>query len=261
MRDFDDELRERLGRTAADAPRPEGMPEEVRSRARRRRVANTALTGVVVVGLAFGGFVGVRAAMDQAAPVAEQRPAGQSPVPGPSPSPSPSPEPTVEPTPTSPPEPPADLVCDETEGGNDQFHPDFLNIVTLEGVSGGEGSVGDAVTFLFRPMEGQTEPPRYFIATTDQLLTDGEGAPVDVRGEAFVAVSFFARGVELSGEEVIPIYTGRKEILVDGVVVRELEQTGDFEGMVSWGIGLAEESCFTVDAGPDHLTLMFSPDW
>lgn len=257
MRDFDDELRDRLGRTAGDAPRPDEIPDIVLRRARRRRAASAALTGMLAVGLAFGAFVGVRTAMEAARPVAEQRPADTGPAPGPTPTPSPSPTPAADPAPASPePEPkPTDLLCGDTEGGNWDT-PGHLVDVIWERQPGVEGEP-EAVTFRFEPMTAEPDPPKYFIAFTDQLVTDGEGAPVEVRGRVFVAVTFFATGVELSGEEIIEIYTGPKEILTEGPIVLELEQTGDFEGMGSWGIGLSEEACYTVDAGPDHLTITF----
>lgn len=253
MTDFHDELREALSRKADEAPRPGGMPEGVLRRARRRRVANGALAGTLALALAFGGFIGVRAAMDAAAPETEIIPGGPSV--GPSPEPTvtigPPPEPTE--TPGSTPSPPADGFCGRYEGGSDEVFPDFVD-VSLEEAPGSDQAT---ITFHFEPMAGQTEAPWHIIDFTDRLVTDGEGAPVDVEGETFVAVTFMARGVDLSGEEFVQIYTGPREFHLDGPIMLEVEQTGDFEGMVSWGIGLSEKACYAVDAGPDHLTITF----
>ena len=243
MTDFHDELRDALGRKAAEAGTDHRIPEGTLRRARRHRAATAAVTGVVTLGVLFGGFIGVRAAMDLAGG-GEVRPVPIGP-------------PQVGPSPTTSPEPPVrgpGIRCGKTQGGSDAVFPDFVD-VEFPPVRGPV----DLVTFRFVPMGGQSEAPRYFISFVDQLTTDGEGAPVHVRGSAFLAVSFMARGVDLSGGEVTPIYTGPKELVVDveGELVRELEQTGDFEGMVSWGIGLSEKACYTVDAGPDHLTITF----
>jgi uncharacterized protein len=47
------------------------------------------------------------------------------------------------------------------------------------------------------------------------------------------------------------------EMAAHGGTIVEIEQTGDFEGMVSWGIGLTHKACYAVDAAPDHLTITF----
>ncbi|HEX6207281.1 MAG TPA: hypothetical protein VF058_02875 [Actinomycetota bacterium] len=257
MTDFHDELREALSRKAAEAPRPGGMPEDVLRRAKRRRVANGALAGGLALALAFGGFIGVRAAMDAAAPVREEVPLGpgdETPSPEPTAAPSPEPTESPEPDPTGSPWPAPVTSCARTEAGSDAVFPDFVDLSIQEpDVVPGRASI----TFHFEPMAGQTEAPWHIIDFTDQLVTDGEGAPVDVQGETFVAVTFMARGVSLDGEEIVEIYTGPKEFRLDGPIMLEVEQTGDFEGMVSWGIGLSEKTCYAVDAGPDHLTITF----
>jgi len=255
MTDFQDELREALSRKAADAPRPGGIPDGVVRRAKRRRAANATLAGGLALTLAFGGFLGVRAAMDAAAPETEIIPGDPSVGPSPEPTTAPSPEPTetAEPSPDPTEEPPVDLRCGRYEDGSDEVFPDFVDVSINERAGAGIARI----RFHFEPMAGQTDAPWHIIDFTDQLVTDGEGAPVDVEGEAFVAVTFMARGVDLSGEEFVEIYTGPREFHLDGPIVLEVEQLGDFEGMVSWGIGLSEKTCYTVDAGPDHLTITF----
>jgi len=255
MTDFHDELREALSRKASEAPRPGGIPEGVVRRARRRRAVNGTLAGALALTLAFGGFLGVRAAMDAAAPELREVPGSPvDPTPGPTVTASPSPEPTetTEPSP-EPSEEPVNLRCGRTDAGSDEVFPDFVDVTFEDSSSPGRASI----TFHFEPMAGQTEAPWHIINFTDQLVTDGEGAPVDVEGEAFVAVTFMAQGVDLSGEEFVEIYTGPKEFHQGGPIILEVEQTGDFEGMVSWGIGLSEKVCYTIDAGPDHLTITF----
>ena len=256
MTDFNDELREALSRKATDAPRPGGIPDGVVRRAKRRRAANATLAGGLALTLAFGGFLGVRAAMEAAAPEAPEVVPGTPSEPSPDPTMTPSPEPTETAEPS--PEPAeellgVDLRCGRYEDGSDEVFPDFVDLSINEKAGAGIARI----RFQFEPMAGQTDAPWHIIDFTDQLVTDGEGAPVDVEGEAFVAVTFMAQGVDLSGEEFVEIYTGPKEFHLDGPIILEVEQTGDFEGMVSWGIGLSEKTCYTVDAGPDHLTITF----
>ncbi|HYZ97875.1 MAG TPA: hypothetical protein VE575_03925 [Acidimicrobiales bacterium] len=157
-----------------------------------------------------------------------------------------------EPTPT--PRTLTEASCDEQRGGTEEALPDFVK-VELESRRG-----VDAVTFRFRQSapDAPDVPPAYIVQFVDQLVTDGEGAPVEVEGEAFLAVSFQAIGVDLVGEEPIDVYTGPKEFSPRFPVVRQLKQTGDFEGVVSWGIGLARRECVQITADGSRMTLEFA---
>jgi hypothetical protein len=142
--------------------------------------------------------------------------------------------------------------CEDQEGGNSQIFPDFVS-VDLES----EGGV-DRIAFGFRPTDpAATDPPLHFIQYVDQLVTDGEGAPVEVEGKAFVSVSFMAVGVDLSGETPVEVYTGPDEFTPGFHTVRQIKKTGDFEGVVSWGIGLARKACVLVTATDSELVLEF----
>lgn len=171
--------------------------------------------------------------------------------PGSTPSPTGTATETASPSPTATPDDLEDASCDDRQGGRSSNFPDFVE-VRIES----EGDT-EKVEFRFEPEGDPTDAPRFFVGFTDQLITDGEGAPVDVEGEAFVAISFMARGVDLSGEEFEPIYTGPTEFTPGLSTILEVEQTGDFEGMVSWGIGLSSRACFVVDARPDRIILEF----
>jgi hypothetical protein len=142
--------------------------------------------------------------------------------------------------------------CKNVNAGNPSNFPDFVE-VELES----EGGV-DRITFRFEPPAGAPDkPPWHFISFVDELITEGEGRPVDVEGEAFLLVSFQAIGVDLSGEQPVEVYTGPQEFTPRFGTLREAEELGDFEGQVSWGLGLARKACFVLEAEPDHLTLEF----
>lgn len=144
-----------------------------------------------------------------------------------------------------------DSTCENTTGGNPENFPRFVEVETESGET-------DKITFRFEPDPGAPdEAPLHFINFSDELITDGEGRPVNAAGEAFVVVSFQAVGVDLSGEEPVEVYKGPKRFTPGYGVLLEAVHLGDFEGQVSWGLGLSKDSCFALEAEPDHITLEF----
>lgn len=143
-------------------------------------------------------------------------------------------------------------TCETVNGGNPANLPRFTE-VELESEDG-----VDRITFVFEPeASAPNRPPWHHISFVDELITDGEGAPVEVEGEAFLLVSFQAIGVDLSGEEFVEVYTGPKEFTPGYGTLKEAEHIGDFEAQVSWGLGLAERTCFVLEARRDRITLEF----
>ena len=144
-----------------------------------------------------------------------------------------------------------DSICENITGGNPENLPRFVEVELETGER-------DRITFRFEPDAGAPDDaPLHFINFTDELITDGEGRPVKAEGEAFVVVSFQAVGVDLSGEKPVEVYTGAKRFTPEFGVLREVVHLGDFESQVSWGLGLARDSCFALETGKDHITLEF----
>lgn len=142
-------------------------------------------------------------------------------------------------------------TCENTTGGNPENFPAFAEVELETGER-------DRITFKFEPEAGAPDDaPLHFINFTEELITDGEGRPVRAEGEAFIVVSFQAVGVDLSGEKPVEVYTGAKRFTPQFGVLREVVHLGDFEGQVSWGLGLARDSCFALETGKDHITLEF----
>jgi hypothetical protein len=142
--------------------------------------------------------------------------------------------------------------CKNVNAGNPSNLPDFVEVELAS-----QGGV-DRITFRFEPQaQAPDAPPWHFVSFVDQLITEGEGRPVDVEGEAFLLVSFQAIGVDLSSEHPEEVYTGPKEFAPDFGTLKEAVWLGDFEAQVSWGLGLARKACFVLEAEPDHLTLEF----
>lgn len=143
-------------------------------------------------------------------------------------------------------------TCETVNGGNPSNLPRFTE-VELESEDG-----VDRITFEFEPeSSAPNRPPWHHISFVDELITDGEGRSVEVEGDAFVLVSFQAIGVDLSGEEPVEVYTGPKEFTPGYGTLKEAEHIGDFEAQVSWGLGLADRTCFVLEARRDRITLEF----
>ena len=110
----------------------------------------------------------------------------------------------------------------------------------------GDGCV-DHVIFDF---DGKgTDPPGYSVTYgTPPFVGDGSGEPIAVAGTAFVVVKVdpgygydFAAGKST--------YTGPKSVPVDKTNhVRAIVETGDFEGVLTWVIGLDTKRAFSVQA-------------
>jgi hypothetical protein len=122
---------------------------------------------------------------------------------------------------------------------------------------GVEGSrCADRVTFDFTT--NANAPPKCTIAYDQPPFTmDGSGAPVTVAGSAFVRVRCeSAYGYDFSSGQTT--YTGPKHIAPTGTQhVAGLVETGDFEGVLTWIIGLDVQRPFAAStatvAGPQAL--------
>lgn len=85
--------------------------------------------------------------------------------------------------------------------------------------------------------------PGYRVATTKRPVTeDGSGDTVEVKGDALLEVRFENAGMaRIEGERVVPVYKGDKRVTTKGELVLEVVDAGDFEGVVTWVVGLQDE--------------------
>jgi hypothetical protein len=83
---------------------------------------------------------------------------------------------------------------------------------------------------------------------TPPFVQDGSGAPVPVAGSAFIVVRLSpAYGYDF--ETGVQTYNGARRIAATGANhVTEVVETGDFEAVVTWVIGLDTKRPFTVEA-------------
>jgi hypothetical protein len=107
----------------------------------------------------------------------------------------------------------------------------------LRAVAASGGRCADRVTFDFTT-KANGPPKCTIVYTVPPFSQDGSGAPVTVSGSAFIRLRCEpAYGYDFGSGQ--PTYTGPKRITATGTKhVQELVQTGDFEGVLSWVIGL-----------------------
>jgi hypothetical protein len=108
----------------------------------------------------------------------------------------------------------------------------------------------DRVVFQFN---GPIPPLR--IEYVKQLLGDGSGLPVDIAGRSILLVQFTpAQAHDDTGQATAP-----DDLKPKLPIVREIINTGDFEAVVTYGIGLsrkAELRILTLD-NPNRVVIDF----
>ena len=116
---------------------------------------------------------------------------------------------------------------------------------------------GSRVVFEFDPVV-----PGYTIDFAQRpVAEDGSGDEVAVEGEALLSVRLEnASGARIDGEQVTPTYTGPDRVAATGdpAVVTEVVDAGDFEGVVTWVIGLRQRVTgvsVSVVSGPSRLVI------
>jgi hypothetical protein len=90
-------------------------------------------------------------------------------------------------------------------------------------------------------------PPGYTVTLkTGQPVQDASGQTVKVAGNAYLAVRL-AHASEANPATGQVVYQGPTRITpADTMTITEVVATGDFEGVLSWAIGLREETPFRV---------------
>ena len=169
-----------------------------------------------------------------------------SPSDSPSATASPSPEPTGTPATGAPPSPASgasDAPCPAVAGGGAGTD------VRLVDVRVGSHTGYDRITFEFadpKPPSPANTLPQFTVQKVDAVTQDGSGNPVQINGAALYSlVMHGASGVDLSGEQVVETYKGPREFKPNFPTLLELEHAGDFENVLSWGIGLKGPRCIT----------------
>jgi hypothetical protein len=86
-------------------------------------------------------------------------------------------------------------------------------------------------------------------------IEDGSGNLIDIDGDAFLVVKLNpAMTAKIDGEQVNKTYTGPRRLSGTDPIT-EVVKTGDFEGVVTWVIGLASKRSFTTIASDSALVV------
>ena len=117
--------------------------------------------------------------------------------------------------------------------------PDGIGVAHLLGVTVARSGDRDVVRFAL------DAPVGVVVSVVDgPIEQDGSGAPISVSGGAHLRVRFF-RASGYDGEQGAPSYTGPARVPGTGTgAVTEAVATGDFEGVVTWVIGIDENRPF-----------------
>ena len=87
-------------------------------------------------------------------------------------------------------------------------------------------------------------------------IEDGSGNPVEIAGNAFLVVKLTpAMTAKIDGDQVTKTYTGPKR-LPGTDPITEVVKTGDFEGVVTWVIGLDRELPFSAEPRDDTVDVV-----
>jgi hypothetical protein len=125
----------------------------------------------------------------------------------------------------------------------------------LTGVTTTHDACTDTVTFDFRAKTPKA--PSYTITySRPPFSEDASGAPVMIAGNAFITVKV-KPGYGYDFETGTRTYTGSPRITPTGAVhLTEIVETGDYEGVLTWVIGMRTKEAFTVTAtGAPHPQL------
>jgi hypothetical protein len=115
-------------------------------------------------------------------------------------------------------------------------------------VSVGHHAAYDRVVFRF-----SGHAPGYTVRYVPKVLEDPSGNPVSLRGSAFLSVTMHSVASGQSGQPAAP--QGRQRPLFPEL--REIAGAGDFEGYVSFGLGLKAKTGYRafVLTNPDRLVV------
>lgn len=127
----------------------------------------------------------------------------------------------------------ASFSCTERSGGTVAGIPTPLRTVRVHSNHQFDRFVielhGPLQQFDVRPQDSST------------FVLDPSGLPVTLQGTAGLLVV-------MRGAQAHDGFSGPTDILPGFQVLREARQLGDFEGVVSWGLGLSHSACFRVRA-------------
>jgi peptidoglycan hydrolase-like protein with peptidoglycan-binding domain len=115
--------------------------------------------------------------------------------------------------------------------------------------------VGGHVTFDRVVFEFTGPVPGYLVRYVPQVFEDGSGNPVPLKGRAFVEVTM--RPAAAHDDSGNPTFPGPLPHIANTAALRDLADAGDFEGVITWGIGVAARTPLQIRqfANPSRIAI------
>ncbi|MGY1692024.1 peptidoglycan-binding domain-containing protein [Geodermatophilus sp. SYSU D01105] len=137
-----------------------------------------------------------------------------------------------------------------TTGPIDEAGAHHVGRTFLVGVRAGRNKDFDRLVFDF---EGPA--PGFRVQYVDQLIEDGSGRPIPLRGRAVVEVTL--QPAAAHRDDGTPTRTGPLPDVTGFAAFRQIADAGDFEGVLTWGIGVAAETGLraTTLSGPTRVAV------
>lgn len=126
----------------------------------------------------------------------------------------------------------------------------------------GRHATFDQMTFDFAdgtdPSGPATDRGTYVLRSTDTVTTDGRGDPVEMAGTRLYVLQLRGAG-GYDVERGHPTYQGPAEFAPGFPALVDARMVGDFESVISWGIGVNTPECPAVTelSAPPRLVLTF----
>jgi hypothetical protein len=144
------------------------------------------------------------------------------------------------------------FICDRAEIVKDKPNAGYGQVVGIR-AAGHDGYDRFVMEFA-----ANSEVPSYHIARQRgaTFFQDGSGDPLTLPGSAGITIgAHMASGWDMNKGE--PTYTGPNRFATHGRLMTDAASTGDFEGYVSWGVGLQRAACYRVFelANPPRLVV------
>jgi len=120
----------------------------------------------------------------------------------------------------------------------------------LVGVRAGRNKDFDRLVFDF---EGPS--PGVRVQYVDELIEDGSGRPIPLLGRAVVEITL--RPAAAHQDDGTPTWSGRLPDLSGFAAFRQIADAGDFEAVLTWGIGVDRQRPFRVtgQTGPPRVVV------